>query len=149
MPRFDLHVQTLPEADQRATFKFMSLGFQGGVGVKGFQMLINQWLKCFLTLQGSDPAAMDYGTPFTGLIGSNMPLSDARDVTVLAVTSCSEQVVAFNQRSTERSRTERLASAVVTDFVDKPSDPGFEVTIEIKNQAGEILLLNLPTFATV
>jgi hypothetical protein len=147
--RFDIHIQTLPEADQRATFKFMSFGFDGAIGVKGFQALINQWLKCLLTQKGSDPADLVYGTNFTALIGSNVPLADARDVAVLAVNECNDQVQRFNRASISLTLSERLANAQVVNFVEKPSDPGFEITVEIKNQANERLLLNLPVLSAV
>jgi len=147
--QFDIHIQTLPEADQRDTFKYMTFGFEGGVGVKGFQMLINQWLKCFLTQRGSDPADLGYGTTFTALMGSNVPLADARDVTVLSVDECNEQVQGFNRATISLSLSERLASAQIIDFVDKPSAPGFDVFIEIKNQANERLVINLPVLSTV
>jgi len=146
---FDIHIQTLPEADQRDTFKFMSFGFVGAVGVKGFQMLINMWLKCFLTQRGSDPSDLDYGTNFIGMVGSNLPLPDARDVTILSVDECNEQVQRFNRRNLSLSLSERLASARIINFVDKPSAPGFDVSVEIKNQANERLILNLPIFSTV
>ena len=147
--QFDIHIQTLPEADQRDTFKFMSFGFEGGVGIKGFQLFIKQWVKCLLTQRGSDPGALDYGTNFTGLMASNVPLLDARDVVVLAVDECNDQIQQFNRANVTLSPSERLASAQITDFVDKPSDPGFEVFIEIKNQANERLTFNLPVLSTV
>lgn len=127
----------------------MSFGFNGGLGVKGFQLLINQWLKCFLTQKGSDPAAVDYGTDFTSLVGSNLPLEDARDVAILAVDVCNEQVQRFNRATVSLTLSERLASAEVVNFVDDPTGPGFQLYVEIKNQAGERLLVNLPVFSTV
>lgn len=146
--RFDIHIQTLPEADQRSTFKFMSFGFVDTVGVKGFQMLLNQWLKCFLTRRGTDPTALDYGTNFSALIASEVPLSDARDVVVLSIDQCNEQVQVFNRRDVTLTPSERLASGQLINFVEKPSDPGFEAYIEIKNQANERLTFNLPSVST-
>lgn len=146
--RFDIHIQTLPDVEQQNTFKFMSFGFGSALGVKGFQMLINQWLRVLLTPQGSDPADLDFGTFFTGLVGSNIPLADARDVAVLALDQCNEQVIEFQQNDQTLTPSERLASAEMVEFIEKPSDPGFDMTVEIKNQAGEQLLLNVPTFAT-
>ena len=142
--RFDIHIQTLPIPEQINTFRFMSFGFKNTLGVKGFQQLINQWLKCLLTRRGSDPADLSYGTPFAALVGSTVPLEDARDVTVLAVDQCNEQVTRANRADVTLAPAERLASAEITDFVAQPSDPGFQVTVEIKNQAGELLAFNLP-----
>jgi hypothetical protein len=149
MARFDIHIQTLPQAEQRSTFKFMSWGFTGSVAVKGLQMLVNDWLKCFLTPRGSDPIDLEYGTVFTGLIASNVRPQDARDITLLAIEQCNTQMVSFQKGDTTLTSSERLASAALINFVIDNSAPGFSATVELKNQAGEKLLFNLPAFATV
>jgi hypothetical protein len=146
---YDIHIQTLPEADQRKTFKFMSFGFESTLGVKGFQMLINMWLKCFLTPRGSAPINLKYGTDFTKLIGSNVSPLDARDVVQLAVDDCNRQLTAIQAIDTTLTATERLASCNLVQFVVDNSAPGFTATVEIKNQANERLVLNLPDLATV
>lgn len=145
---FDIHIQTLPEAEQRDTFKFMSFGFQSSLGVKGFQMLINQWIKCFLTRRGTDPTDLNYGTDFTLLVASEIPLADARDVVVLSIDQCNEQIMRFNRRDVTLTLSERLASAQLINFIERPSDPGFAAYVEIKNQANERLQFNLPVFST-
>jgi hypothetical protein len=147
--RFDMHIQTLPEAEQKATFKFMSWGFESTLGVKGFQMLINIWLKCFLTPRGSDPISLTYGTDFTKMIGSNLRAQDARDVVILSIESCNTQINTFQKTDTSLTATERLGSAVLTNFVIDNTAPGFTATVEIKNQAGERLVFNLPSHATI
>lgn len=147
--RFDIHIQTLPEAEQKETFKFMSFGFESPVGVKGFQMLINTWLRVFLTRKGSDPADLNLGTSFPNLIGSSIPVGDGRDVVALSIDQCNEQIFGFQRNDTTLTTSERLASAELIDYVEKPSDPGFEFHVRIKSQAGERLLLNLPQFADI
>jgi hypothetical protein len=147
--RFDLHIQTLPEAEQRETFKFVSLGYVGGAGVKGFQQLINTWLRVFLTSKGSDPADLSFGTGFPDLIGSNLNISDARDIVLLSVDDCNEQVTAFQQADVTLTPSERLASATIIEFTEQPDAPGFTVKVEIKNRANERLVLNLPDFSNV
>ena len=142
--RFDIHIQTLLEADQRQTFKFMTFGFNPTIGVKGFQMLVNMWLKCFLTPRGSDPTDLNYGTEFSDLIGSNVALEDARDVVLLAVNDCNEQLVSFQSEDLTYTRSELLDSAEIIGFQEDASQPGFSVSIEIKNQAQERLEVNLP-----
>lgn len=146
---FDLHIQTLPSAEQRETFKFMSFGFESTIGVKGFQTLINLWLKCLLTPKGSDATDLDYGTNFPYLIGSNVPIKDAQDVVNLAIEQCNGQIVAIQRSDMDYTNSERLSNAKVTNFVEVPTDPGFQVTVEIQNQAGERLALNVPSFSTV
>ncbi len=146
--RYDVHFQTLPQAEQRDTFKFMSFGFVGSLGVKGLQQLINIWLKCFLTPRGSDPTDLAYGTVWTGLVASTMRPQDARDVTLLAIEQCNSQLVAFQKGDTTLTPSERLASATLISFIIDNSAPGFSASVELRNQAGERLALNLPVFGT-
>lgn len=146
--RFDIHVQTLPVSEQVETFKFMSFGFEATVGVKGFQQLINTWLKCFLTPKGTDPTDLNYGTPFSNLIASDIPVQDARDVVVLSIDDCNEQLFAFQKTDATLTATERLASAQLTNFVEDRSAPGFTATVELKNQAGQLLRFSLPSHAS-
>jgi len=146
---FDIHTQLLSEADQRETFKHTTFGYSATLGVKGFQMLINTWLKCMLTTKGSDPSNLNYGTLFKHLLGSNTTMEDARDAVVLAVEQCNEQITAMQENDTTLTATERLASATLTNFEERPEDPGFHAWVEIQNQAGERLTLNLPTYGDV
>lgn len=142
--RFDIFVNLLPEAEQRDTFKFLSFGFTETLGVKGFQMLINSWLKCLLTTKGSDPSNINYGTSFMHLLGSNVDIASARDVVILNIEQCNEQIIAFQDKDTTLTTTERLASANLINFEERPDDPGFHAYIEIQNQAGERLQFLLP-----
>lgn len=147
MPKFDIHFQALLEQEQRDTFKFVGFGFNPTIGVKGFQMLINQWAKCMLTPRGSDPTNLLYGTDFIKLTGSNLSLADARDVTVISVEQCNDQITTAQKDDSTLTETERLASAEIINFIENPSAPGFQVYVEIKNQANERLVLNLPVAA--
>lgn len=142
--RFDIHFQALPTADQVATYKFVSFGFSPTIAVKGFQMLLNQWAKCLLTPRGSDPTDLEYGTDFTKLIGSNLDLQDARDVAAISIITCNTQIFRAQANDDSLTGSERLASAEIVKFVEDPSAPGFDVYVEIKNQADERLVLNLP-----
>jgi len=149
MNRFDIHIQTLPKAEQLNTFKFMSFGFNPPVAVRSFQMLINIWLKCFLTPKGSDPTNLKYGTNFTRLLGSNVTPRDARDVIIIAIEDCNNQIKTIQARDTTLSITERLLSATLVEFSIDNTAPGINAKVELKNVANQRLLLNLPDFATV
>lgn len=142
--RFDVHIQPLPEAEQISSLKLMGFGDGPSIGVKGFQMLINIWLKNFLTPRGSDPAAPDEGTAFGHLIGSNVSPSDASDVVRLAIEDCNEQVITFQSADTTLTASERLSDARLIDFRFAEGDAGFDAYVEIKNQANERLILRLP-----
>jgi hypothetical protein len=147
MPRYDIHFQALTVEEQTNTFKFVGFTYNPTIGVTGFQMLINQWLKCLLTPQGSDPTDLNYGTGFTGMIGSNLPLADARDVCSMAIESCNEQVFAFQSTDSTLTSAERLATATITQFIPQPSAPGFDLYVELKNQANQTLTISVPAAA--
>ncbi len=136
-PRYDIHFEGTPEANGRENFLFLSFGEEGSVAVHGLQMLVNHWAKCFLTPRGSDPCDLSYGTEFSHLIGSNLSVEDARDITLIAIDTCSEQVKAWQLRDDTLAPNERLASATLISFVGDNAGPGFHVTIDIKNRAGE------------
>lgn len=145
MPRkFDIHIQLLPESEQTEIFKFMTFGFDSTIGVKGFQMLINMWLKCFLTSKGGDPSDLSYGTAFTQLIGSNVALDDTRDVVDLAIDQCNTKIKEIQDNNFPLTPSELLESAQLIDFIEDPSAPGFSAYIEIKNKAQERLTINIP-----
>lgn len=147
MPRFDIHFQALTAQEQADTFKFVGFTYNPAIGVSGFQMLINHWLKCFLTPRGTDPTDASYGTEFTNLVGSNVAVADAQDVVRIAIDECNTQVAAFQTNDTTLVPRERLASAVLTRFIPQPSAPGFDVYVELRNQAGERLTVNVPAAA--
>ncbi len=145
MPRrFDLHFQALTEEEQKNTFKFLTFGKPQAVGVKGLHMLVNHWVKCFLTPKGSDPSSLGYGTEFTRLIGSSVSVHDARDVCLIAIENCNDQMAAMQTSDTTLTPSERLGTARLLRFVPDNASPGFALYVEIKNQANERLILQLP-----
>jgi hypothetical protein len=145
--KFDIYFQVLSSIEQQTTFKFVTFGPSSTIGVQGFPQLINKWLKCFLTTKGSDATNLNYGTVFTSLLGSNVPLHDARDVAALALQQCNNQIITMQSGDLTLTSTERLASANIIKFLEKPEVPGFELYIELKNQAQELLVFSLPTIS--
>lgn len=146
MPRFDIHTQALPLEEQLTSQKFMTFGYAEGLGVKGFQMLIDLWLKTFLTRKGSDPTNLSRGTAFTNLIGSNTSLDEAEDVVRTCIDDCNQQVRTMQQVDQSLAATERLADARLLRYVSNTAAPGFDATIEIGNAAGQRLQFLLPDF---
>lgn len=144
---YDLHFQSLKPDEALASTKITTFGYEKTLGVSGFQLCINMWLKIFLTRRGSDPTNLNYGTSFTNLIGSSTSVSDAEDVVRISVDQCNQQLTAIQRKDTSYLAKERLADARLYRFVPKPSDPGFEAYVEISNQAGQKIVLNIPDFS--
>ena len=141
--KFDLHFHTLAVEEQKATYKFVTFGPMA-VGVKGIQYLVNVFAKCMLTQRGSDPTDLTYGTLFSSLIGSNISVDDARDITLIAIEQCVEQLMRFQNTDMSLTATERLKSAELIRFIEDPASPGFSVYIQIRNQADERRMMQVP-----
>lgn len=146
MPRYDLHFQALTAEEQGFSSKIFTITDEP-FGVLGPQWLINMWLKILFTRQGSDPTNLSRGTSFTNLIGSTLSLADAEDIARLSIDEASSQLRTLQQNDTTLTARERLASAKMLRYVENPGGPGFEAYVEILNEAGERLNVNIPAFA--
>jgi hypothetical protein len=145
---YDVHFQIVSKEEQvAANGKVYSFGYASAVGVKGPQKLANRWLKCFCTLKGSDLLSPEYGTEFPEIIGSNISRrQDFVDAMSLYIDDCNGQIQAFDLAQFPPD-DERLASAVLTSVVPRGED-GYEVYITIKNIAGTLLTVQVPTGTT-
>ncbi len=144
--RYDVHFQLLPSADQLSERVF-GFGYVSAVGVRGPQKLINRWVKCLMTPQGSDPFDPKYGTGFSKLIGSNIiNITDVMDAVALFIEECSAQVRAA-EKAAFTPVDERLQSAAILRIVETGAD-GFEIWIGITNAAGQQTPVLLPATST-
>ena len=142
---YDIHYQILPLAEQTSE-RVYGFGFVSAVGVRGPQKLINRWVKCFMTSQGSDPYAPTYGTGFPDLIGSNIQsTADIIDVVSLAIQDCNEQIRAFETPNLTPT-DERLGSATILQILEDGG--GFQLWIGITNAAGLQTPVLLPSTST-
>ena len=143
MARYDVHVQIIP-ASQQGTGKFMGFGQKRTVGVRGIQKLVDDFTIELLTPIGTDPLDLLRGTDLPNLLGSNVDVSDAQDILLLAV---ARTVTRFQDYQAGRAvpDDERLASASVTNFISLPEVPGFAAQIFIENVLDVGLTFLLPT----
>jgi hypothetical protein len=148
MATYDIYFSILPEAEQiAAAGRVFSFGYTSAVGVRGPQKLVNRWLKCLFTRRGTDPLDTAYGTGFTDLIGSNLSRrKDFTDAAAMAVSDCNSQITAMDQALFPPDN-ERLQSASITSLVPRGAD-GYDVYVTIKNVAGELLTMLLPSGST-
>lgn len=145
MATFDIHFELVPPDQQvAASGRVFTFGYASAVGVKGPQKLVNRWIKCLCTLKGTDLLDATYGTGFPDLIGSNVSRrEDFVDAMTLFVNDCNAQMFAFDQNQFPPD-DERLASATLTQIVARGVD-GFDAYVTIKNAAGSLLLVQVPT----
>jgi len=141
---YDINIQIVP-AVHYTGMAFYSFGQTRSLGVRGIQKLVNMYAKFLLTPVGTDPTDLLYGTNLTNLIGSNVVLSDAREILNLAVAATTAAIQGFQSRQSSTPADERLASAAVTNYIEIPDGPGFAAQILIRNVANQQLQLVLPT----
>lgn len=141
---YDINIQIVP-ASNYTGMAFYSFGQTRSLGVRGIQKLVNICAKFLLTPVGTDPTNLLYGTNLTSLIGSNVVLSDAREILDIAVDAMVSGIQGFQSGLASAPDDERLASASVTNYIEVPDGPGFAAQILIRNVAGQLLQLVLPT----
>jgi len=148
MATYDIYFAILPEAEQLdAAGRVFSFGYQSAVGIKGPQKLVNRWLKCLFTSKGSDLSNNKYGTGFPNLLGSNISrYQDFTDAVALFISDCNGQITAMDQAQFPPDN-ERLESATLTNVVARGAD-GYDVYVSLKNVAGDLLTMQLPTGST-
>ena len=141
---YDIYYEVIPAEEQvGASGKVVSFGYASALGVKGPRKLANRWLKCFMTLKGSDPLDKTYGTGFPDLFGSNISRrADFTDAMVLFVDDCNQQLISMDNEQFPPDN-ERLASATITSLTSLGPD-GYEVYVTIKNVAGELVTIQVP-----
>ncbi len=145
---FDVHFQLIGDPlEQQGSGKYFTFGFTTAVGVRGPQKLINRWIKCLLTPQGTDPYEPAYGTGFSNLLGSNITRdNDVQDAVAIFIEECNEQIRNMDRKNFPPD-DERLKSASIFRIVERSRD-GFDVYVHIRNMAGQVLTLQLPAVAT-
>ena len=139
---YDLYMQGKPEEGLNG-FRTLTFGYSRTVAVRGPYKLATQWLKRFLTRKGSDPNYPDYGTDFPRLLGASMGSPwDARDVLILAIQDCNDQIYTA-QRQTLLPLDEQLLTAVLSTFEVNGPD-SVEAWVTISNAQGTKVPVQLP-----
>lgn len=143
---YDIYFQA-KHPDTVTSSKIFTFGFSRTIAVKGFWKLICLWLRRFMTPKGTDPLRPEDGTDFPYLIGANVTSpGDLRDVVLLAIQDCNEQIAAL-QQTTNPASNETLNMAVLSRFTMTGLD-GFEAYVTISNLAEESVEVRLPDLAT-
>ena len=146
MDTYDIHFEVLPP-DQQRQGKPFSFVYARAAGVKGAQKLVNRWLKCFLTKKGSDPISPSYGTGFSGLFGTNIgDLRALKGSIELFIDDCNTQIRALDIKNRPPA-DEKLASAALASLTPT-GDSGIEVYIHIRNTAGTLATVALPSITS-
>lgn len=124
--------------------KPFTFGYVSAVGVAGAQKLINRWVKCLLTLKGSDPFDKEEGTEFPNVLGANFAdEQEFLDFATLCIQDCNAQMRAYDEANLP-PLNERFDSASVAKVVVRP-DGGYDLWVKLRNSAGEVVPLNVPT----
>ena len=143
MPTYDLYIEPAPIVEQQYGQGLLTIAFPRAVGVRGPYKLVVQWVKRFMTPKGSDPIEPNSGTEFPLLIGANLEdIEDARDVVLLAVEDCNQQVMQAQGKYT-LDDDEILSTAALTKFEAVGVD-GFSAWVDIQNVVGQSITVRVP-----
>ena len=141
MSGFDIHIEPATEVQGTRCLTFGA--YPHSIGVKGVQKMVNRFVMCFLTPQGSHRSDPDYGTPLAGAIANT---TDARSLRALAAQS----VVTAEQKIREYDMIyglpddERLRSVEIQNIVVDPTGLGVVLYLLLRNAAGTTVQVLLP-----
>lgn len=145
MPKYDTYIELVPEAEQATSRKACRYGFKRHIAVRGFQKLINQWMKCFLTLQGTNLSDRQYGTLFPQLIGANVTSRrDIVEAVQIAVDKANEDMFRLQNARPSDDPTELLQDARLEALEINASATGFAAFVRLRNQAKQSLQFQIP-----
>lgn len=151
MARYDLHLQPLAPSVQRARRRPIGFGYTPALAVSGFQAMMDQWMRIFLTAKGSDPCDRNMGTGAADLIGSTVSPENSLEILRSCMEDCSAQVRRFQATQLRKPATELLENAEMVRAEASAAGPGVAVWIRITNRAGTsevVLLPNLVALST-
>jgi hypothetical protein len=144
MPKYDLHLQPLAPAVQRATRKPIGFGYTPAIATAGFQKLMDQYMRVLLTPKGSDPCDRNLGTEAWDLRGSTVTPEHAIEILGNCVSDCNQQFRDAQEKMVGKPTDEILDDARITRSVADPSGPGVAVWITVTNRAGQSTVVLLP-----
>lgn len=138
MAKYDIHISGIEGGSSRYICGFVNQR------AEGFQITMDAYMRCLLTPLGSNPFDPNYGTRFAELPGSNMGgrLDLVRSITFESVENAASTIKRY-QRTNNLPSSERLLSAAVSTY-NEVGTSGIEVSVIIKNQAGQRMLAVLP-----
>ena len=145
-----LEVTPVPGSNPPAgTFNFTFGNVQGtstqkSALVTGFYKTLLKWVKCLLTIQGTDIVDLSYGTSFPNLFSSNITNStDLSDFLTQCVSTATAKIIQY-QTSVVTDPNELLSEASITSLIINQGNSGFDVYITLTNAAGTQMIIGLP-----
>lgn len=104
----------------------------------GLQRTATQWMKCLLTLRGTDVTDPGYGTGLAALINGPAPAGQLLlDICAQAVSEATQQIVAIQSRRQDQLTVdERLSSARILSLVRDSGGAGFGLSVQLTSVSG-------------
>jgi hypothetical protein len=140
--KYDVHIETLNE-DQVAGVKFLTFGdYKKSLGVKGFQKMVNRFIKCLMTPLGTDLSDKEYGTILADSLGNNVDPGAAYSLVAQSVVAAENKIQEYDTLY-EFPDDERLGSVQVDNVVTDPSSFGVLITLRLRNVAGTVATITI------
>lgn len=138
--KYDTHIQVVPLAEVSSlhgVFRFSRSDSGAVEGIAGLRSLVQRWVKCFLTGEGTDLSDPRYGTNFPYLIRGNVTSPEDLGAAVrIAVSKANATILRYQALSAPQSAAETFEDAVLEKIVIPRNKTSFVAYVRIYNQAG-------------
>ncbi len=140
--RYDIHVETLDESKALGV-EFLTFGdYDKSLGIKGFQKMVNRFVKCLMTPLGTDLSDSSYGTILADSLGNNVDPSAMFALVAQSVVAAEDKITEYDSQYALPD-DERLGSVKVENVVNDPNAFGVLITLQMRNVAGTVVVLNV------
>lgn len=133
---FDIHIEGVanPQGARALTF-----GDYGRVlGVSGVQLMVNRFVKCFLTPKGTDISDLEYGTSLAAALGGNIDARFAEQLAATAVSEAEEKLREYDIAN-DMEPDSRLAKAQLQRIVLGESNSMVDVYVRLYSASGAVV----------
>lgn len=148
MAKFDIYLDIQSASDNTFRVRPFTLGSEASKFSTGFYSTIIQWVKCLLTVPGTDITDPTYGTALAAAHLNNA--GDAQmleDMAHVSVNTATQKIREYQEQEVGLTDEELLAEVRVLSFV-KDNVDSIKVTVELSNVAGNLIYLRLPVDIT-
>jgi len=104
--------------------------------IEGIERVAQEYLKCLLTIRGTDSLFLDYGTDFMDALGSDVADPAVRAAVSAALKEAENQVITNQSMDLTRDADSLLLSANLTSLIYDEEGPGFFIAISITTVEG-------------
>lgn len=133
--KYDVHIESIPPNEAQGPQCLTFGDYKRVIGVAGVQKMVNRFMKCLLTPQGSDVSDSEYGTPLATSFMGNVNPKDIFSMASHAVALAEQKIQEYDSIE-GLPDNERLAAAEIENIYVDESGPGVVLVVRLSNVSG-------------